>query len=357
MNHTSHRLRLFLQLAPSPNVLFRVVMLLAATVPASMTGSPAWAWTAVVVMWLITVMPDRDIHKSLGLSHGLWNRHRQILLSLLTALVLLLSVVFWAVGSAEPRPLFALAVIVGWLISLFWPVKPSAGLKPRVEAEDLASDNARTPRFSMAPIVQIIRLPQISAWVTSSALFALIIGLILILNWLINFSEDIVSIVVIVTFAMTAALLLGAVSQSLRNWVAIGGTRTAWAKETALIGLLVPMLAVLGLGLVSLVLGAELFGESLLWVMALSLMLPILVTLLELTDFRATWRVTVPLVFCILGSSLLWLIGDLGAGLFLVCAIVLYLIYGASLPAVARRWTPFGGGLTAWLGMGTARTN
>lgn len=355
MNHTSNRLRLLIQVVPNLALLARVVMLLAATVPASMTGSPAWA--GAVVIWLILAMPDRDIYKSLGLSHGLWNRHRQILLTLLTALVLLLSVVLWATTSAEPRPLFALVVFGGWLISLFWPVKPSPGLKPRLEAEDLASDNARTPRFSMSPIVQIVRLPQISAWMTSSALLALIIGLVLILTWLINFSENIVVTVVMVTFAMTAVLLLGAVSQSLRNWVAIGGARTAWAKETALIGLLVPMLAVLGLGLVALVLDTELFGKSLLWVMALSLVLPILVTLLELTDFRATWWITVPLVAGALSSSLLWLTGNLDAGLFLVCAIALYLIYGATLPAIARRWTPFGGGLTAWLGMGTAKAN
>lgn len=246
-----------------------------------------------------------------------------------------------------------LAVLVYRLVWLPSPVKPLA--ERQAAGAAVRKDSAVGRLVAMTPVNQIIRVPLGAIFLTS---WFAISGVVIVIDVISGLSTDEYAGRIIAETMMAALFTMPAVmrtvGQSLRDWVCFGGTRKSWARETALVGLLVPATVAAAGGLYIGIAGVDRAGSTVTILLVSSLLAPVLAVLLELADRKGTWLapagyLLIAAIVLLFGSG--WDISRLEV---IGMAAAQYLVFALILPIVARKHVIFDPGVRGWFGLGTA---
>ncbi len=355
MNTVASEPHLFRQLALTPYTWFQVAFCLFATYYSMISdGWVYWVYPLFVFIFLVNVRVEWGNYRAVGMTLGHWRRHRRILVSAIAGFMLVEVAVLVSLGDLPVNPVFIVAMLggLGWV--LVSRAEPSRNMEEIVEgAGAVEKAGTERSRFPLTPVQQIIRGPQVIMWSLVWGMVGFLILVLAVLDWFFGAAPGWVSVVFAVVGLHALWWTTGSVGNSLREWVAFGGNRAVWARETAVLGLLSPLFA----GLIAVVTGAFSSTDAVLEVLPVFLgtafLVPILFTLVELTDLGRTWWVSLPYVGVSAGLIALWLTHSVGEWGFLAGCAVLYLIHALTLPMVTRNYTVFTGGVSAWLGLRT----
>lgn len=345
MNHVADNARLFRLLTLTDvtvvSRLVALVILSFAAASADGFGLAGMGWSAAVTALLAPLAPTWERYRAIGLDTRYWRHHHRLLVSATVIVLLLLAVVMWSLTPIHIQPVFLLGLVVGGGIAL---LRKDGAHQHRGQAMPERS------RFPLTPVVQMIREPQVTAW---AFLWGGAPVLVIVLGLLVQYARlesDLAGIFFTVVFVQGVFVIMGEFGRSFREWVGFGGHRAVWARETAVIGFISPVCAlVLGV-LAALVSGQLLTTEMVVVPVAGALLLAIVVVLAELASGR-TWWVPIAYVGAGVGVVVLWATGHLPVGMVLASGIVLYLLHALTLPAVARQAVPGSSGASAWLGL------
>lgn len=350
MNHVADNTRLFRQLTlADPQVLARLAALAAITFAAASSTGPGWAglgWAVAVMVLLASAAPTWERYQAIGLGSAYWRGHHRILVIGIALLLLVEAAVLWALTAFDINPWFPLALVVGAGVALL----RKGGASPQKVRSGAVPSLADRVRFPLTPVVQMIRVPQLTAW---AFLWGGAPVLIVILALLVRFARlesDLAGIFFTIVFVQGVFVISGEFGRSFREWVGFGGHRSVWARETAAMGVVNPVCALLFAGLAALVSSRPMTTEMVVIPVYGALLLAIVVVLAELADRRAWW---LPLVYVVVGNGIvaLWATSHLPLVMVLVAGVALYLVHALTLPAVARRSVPGSSGVSTWLGL------
>lgn len=299
--------------------------------PDSGTG---WAigYSLFMPLMLYLSQPDFSRYLTFGLSTRVWNGHRRINASL--ALVLIL------VSAPFAFPWWVLiAPVLAWIVCMMKQFEPS-----RMTARSLiagSDGDSSTGVFSASPASQIVLRPQVRAWLWT----VLGIALAALVTFLINKLWDIgIGFGGAIVTMIALPLVMDTVRSSLKDAVAFGLPRTAWAKTT-LLCTLIPVALAVAADLIFAVVMGNLAGFTIVLLATTSLLLS-----LAITD-RQTWRYTVVLAALIAALFLTWLINStIAVGWALAGMAIIYLAWMVVYPAMAKRTNVFSPGLMGWFG-------
>lgn len=359
MNTVVSEVRLFRHLALTPYVWFQIGFCLLATVMALETeGWARWGYPLFLAVFLLNIRVEWENYRAMGMTRLHWRRHRQILVSITGGIVLLEMLLIVTLTDLSLNVLLLVAVPAAWVLTMVRRAEPSRTLEEIIKSgkseagRDTAgkSDEKRS-RFPMTPVHQIIRGPQISMWLIVWGIAAFAVAVSGVLSWLFGMPSTWLSVIVPLLAVPATWLAMGQIGISLREWITLGGNRGAWARETAVLGLLSPLIAGVLVVIVGAVFNFSVIFDTLPLMLGVALLVPVLFTLLELTDLSCTWWVSLTYVGLGGGLVVLWATDSIGNWSFLIGSALLYLVHSLTLPVVARNYTVFGGGLGAWLGL------
>ena len=293
-----------------------------------------WAigYSLLMALQLYLVQPDFSRYLTFGLSTRVWNGHRRINATLAFLLIL--------VSAPFALPWWTLiAPTAAWIFCMAKQLEPS-----RMTARSLiagSDGDSSTGLFSASPASQIVLRPQVRAWLWT----VLGIALAALVTFLINKLWDIgIGFGGAIVTMIALPLVMDAVRSSLKDAVAFGLPRTAWAKTT-LLCTLIPVALAVAADLIFAVVTGNLAGFTVVLLATTSLLLS-----LAITD-RQTWRYTVVLAALIAALFLTWLINStIAVGWALVGMAIIYLEWMVVYPAMAKRTNVFSPGLMGWFG-------
>lgn len=358
MNAATNHLRLALPLLFG-GVWFQVATLLLLGFIVSVSvwdGDDTWMYA--IVFGLITVgtivgyRPEAARYRALNLSSGLYQRHFRMGLTLLlfviavffAVILLRTDYVRWWVIAGLVLVLYVVQVVTE--TNLSQPGKltdrvreGSAPASTDVRGEDLVVDDLER---------ELIVRPQRNFWVGTWAGITVASALWLFMVWLWGDSATESSAVpAVVSVAVMLAVVNGTFGDNFSQWVALGGSRTRWAKRTRWVMLInslagaVATAALVLLGVVETV-------DGVLGLLAAALLAPVLVVLLQLATKATAVYLLVSFAFAVAGIAAL-IAGHEAVlvGLAAACFVGFEIL----LPHIARAYSPFSGGVRVWLGM------
>lgn len=293
-----------------------------------------WAigYSLLMALQLYLVQPDFSRYLTFGLSTRVWNGHRRINASL--ALLLMLVSAPWAF------PWWVLiAPTAAWIFCMAKRVEPS-----RMTASSLivgSDGDSSTGWFSASPVSQIVVRPQVRAWMWMAIGIALAIAVNLVL---IKLWDTGVGIVGVIVTLIVLPLVADSIRSSLKDAVAFGLPRGVWAKVTLLCTAIPVVLSVLA-DLVSMMWTGNPAGFTIVCLATTSLLLTF-----AITD-KLTWLYTTALAGVIAALFIAWLINpSVAMGWALTGMAIIYGVWGAVYPRMAKKTNVFSPGLMGWFG-------
>lgn len=292
-------------------------------------------WNVLPVIFslslILSLTPDFKKYQLVGLGSKIWNEHRRCLVALcaLAAAIGALTVQLW-----WALPIYAVAA--AW--AMYRRPAPTrtgyttSGTQP-------SSGFGWFPRTLAG---QAIYRPQVKAW--GAACLAQAIGYVL--N---RYKEEVPLLgflgifIWALSFAMFAAAL-HSLRVSLREYTVLGGSRTVWARHTAVLGL-VPVLVA---STFSAILAND--GEFVADIVLLSATCAPVVVSLEFLG-KKNWHLFALYLVLIAGMALLHTLVPVSAGAQLLLAVAFYAVWALTLPSYIRRANAHHGGMSAWMGI------
>lgn len=292
-------------------------------------------WNGLPVIFslslILSLTPDFKKYQLVGLGSKIWNEHRRILVALcaLAAAIGALTVQLW-----WALPIYAVAAA--------WAMYRRATPK-RVGYTTTGSQPSNG--FGWFPRTlagQAIYRPQVKAW--GAACLAPAIGLALY-----RYEDQIpvLGFLGSLCWALTAVALAAALHSlrvSLRGYTVLGGSRTVWARHTAVLGL-IPVVVALTF---SAVLGKD--GELVAAVALPSATCAPVVASLEFLG-KKNWHLFAFYAVLIAGMALLCTQVAVPAVVQLFLAVAFYAAWALTFPAYIRRANAHRGGMSAWMGI------
>ncbi|GAB2516085.1 hypothetical protein CATRI_12710 [Corynebacterium atrinae] len=338
MNSVAHRWRMarYLLLTPQ-NIINFLIFAPAVTFNAATVGG--W-WGLLLIVIYPVLRPTWEPYEALGLNKATWRRHRRLAVTAVAPLLLLEVALL---SPADPRWVLPSSILALWLIAMVWPGQPTRSIERLLVSGDTPSESTKSA---------IIYRPQALTWLmTWGGGLALLLLLAALFYTRGSFLDGAMQVRLIVWLATIVGSLFGmsAIGRSLRDWQSMGGTRKDWASASAFAGLLSVGFSVLVAGVDHLLLFPGHLDESLSFVV-LGFLAPLFALTLELTD-RRTWPVALLLSTAAGGLALSLLFGLISGWVGVAAAATFYLAFSVWLPTMARRFTPFGGGMSDWLGL------
>ncbi|SMG18906.1 hypothetical protein SAMN06295981_1013 [Corynebacterium pollutisoli] len=290
MNQVVSQARLFRALALRPRLLTGFVPLFMFTTLATIVASGATFWAQIVLvalmMWVIR--PAWVDYQALSLGSVTWRRHRRWLGAIALTFALLVALLLRTLTPAgdDTALIYPVLVAVSLLIVVDSPVR---GIDKRQRAE------RGLGRFlPVDPVNQIIRAPQLTMWTTLwvAALVYLLIrwGLEAYMG---GDTDHVTGFIFLAVYLPIVLLTQRPLRSSLRQWVAIGGTRGRWARETWAVGGVNVVLGAVGAAVMLSRGGSARDGAMLFAVIVLFLVGSVI---LELVDVRTIGFHALPLV-------------------------------------------------------------
>ncbi|OFP63635.1 hypothetical protein HMPREF2978_09375 [Corynebacterium sp. HMSC074C01] len=300
-----------------------------------MDRGQGWAigYSLLMALQLYLVQPDFSRYLTFGLSTRVWNGHRRINASL--ALLLLLVSAPWAF------PWWVLiAPTAAWIFCMAKRVEPS-----RMTASSLivgSDGDSSTGWFSASPVSQIVLRPQARAWMWAAFGLAIATAISIVVSKLWDTGVGIVGVIVTL---IVLPLVTDSIRSSLKDAVAFGLPRGAWAKAT-LLCTAIPV----GLGAVTDVVTLMWTGSLAGFTIVPLAVVAVLVSF-AITD-KETWPYTAATAGAIAAVLLAWLLkSDIPVWWPLAGMGVLYLVWAAVLPRMAQKANVFTPGLMGWFGV------
>lgn len=353
MNRIVHELQLFRHLAlTGANLIYLVLGMAVAAMAALADGWHRWLFTFMVIVYLLTTSPDFRGYQVLNLSRRHWARHKQRLVTIFALAMLVTIGLVAAITAAGFDGVLVGCVLAVLAYRLIWLPKPAEPIGQRAQQPGAESSAGW---ISMSPVNQIIRVPQGRTWVGLWLSYLAVVLVIDIVTGIFSEPEPGRIIVVAVMIVLFTALhIMQTVGQSLRRWVQFGGNRTRWARETAMMGVIGPVMVVLAGGLYIWLAGTEHAAFTVGVLLVAALMVPVLSVLLELAGRNGTWWAVGGFATASALFLLLYALGDVsGLGVMALTAVQ-YLVFALILPAVARNHFVFGTGVRGWFGVKAA---
>ena len=338
MNQVVSQARLFRALALRPRLLIGFVPLFMFTTLATIVASGATFWAQIVLvalmMWVIR--PAWVDYQALSLGSVTWRRHRRWLGAIALTSTLLLALLLRTLTPAGDDTAYIYPVLVA--VSLLTVLdSPVGGVDKRQRAE------RGLGRFlPVDPVNQIIRAPQLTMWTT---LWVAALAYLLI-RWGLEAymggdTDHVSGFIFLAVYLPIVLLTQRPLRSSLRQWVAIGGTRRRWAHETWAVGGVNVVLGAVGAAVMLSRGGSAHDGAMLVAVIMLFLVGSVI---LELVDARTIGFLALPLVviLAVLAAH------GFGAPAVLVTAGALasYAVLGWSVHRAAARVAVFNHGVT-----------
>lgn len=338
MNQVVSQARLFRALVLRPRLLIGFVPLFMFTTLATIVASGATFWAQIVLvalmMWVIR--PAWVDYQALSLGSVTWRRHRRWLGAIALTSTLLVALLLRTLTPAgdDTALIYPVLVAVSLLIVVDSPVR---GIDKRQRAE------RGLGRFlPVDPVNQIIRAPQLTMWTTLwvAALAYLLIrwGLEAYLG---GDTDHVSGFIFLAVYLPIVLLTQRPLRSSLRQWVAIGGTRGRWVRETWAVGGVNVVLGAVAAGVMLSRGGSARDGAMLFAVIVLFLVGSVI---LELVDARTIGFLALPLVVIVA----VLVAHGFGAPAVLVTAGALasYAVLGWSVHRAAARVAVFNHGVT-----------
>ena len=345
MNQVVSQARLFRALALRPRLLIGFVPLFMFTTLATIVASGATFWAQIVLVALMmgVIRPAWVDYQALSLGSVTWRRHRRWLGAFALTFTLLVALLLRTLTPAGDDT----ALIYPALVAVSLPIvvdSPVRGIDKRQRAE------RGLGRFlPVDPVNQIIRAPQLTMWTT---LWVAALAYLLI-RWGLEAymggdTDHVSGFIFLAVYLPIVLLTQRPLRSSLRQWVAIGGTRRRWAHETWAVGGVNVVLGAVGAAVMLSRGGSAHDGAMLVAVIMLFLVGSVI---LELVDARTIGFLALPLVviLAVLAAH------GFGAPAVLVTAGALasYAVLGWSVHRAAARVAVFNHGVSGWLGLGS----
>ena len=345
MNQVVSQARLFRALALRPRLLIGFVPLFMFTTLATIVASGATFWAQIVLvalmMWVIR--PAWVDYQALSLGSVTWRRHRRWLGAIALTSTLLVALLLRTLTPAgdDTALIYPVLVAVSLLIVVDSPVR---GIDKRQRAE------RGLGRFlPVDPVNQIIRAPQLTMWTT---LWVAALAYLLI-RWGLEAymggdTDHVSGFIFLAVYLPLVLLTQRPLRSSLRQWVAIGGTRGRWVRETWAVGGVNVVLGAVAAGVMLSRGGSARDGAMLFAVIMLFLVGSVI---LELVDARTIGFLALPLAVIVA----VLVAHGFGAPAVLVTAGALasYAVLGWSVHRAAARVAVFNHGVSGWLGLGS----
>lgn len=326
-------MKLYRHMALSWNSLFFALWIVVLPV-IGMGSGRGWAigYSLFMVLTVYLSQPDFSRYLTFGLSSRIWNGHRRINATL-TLLLILVSAPFafpwWTL----------IAPGLMWAVCMVKRFEPS-----RLTTSSLivgSDGDSSTGRFSASPVSQIVLRPQVRAWMWTAIGFALAIAVNLVL---IKLWDTGVGIVGVIVTLIVLPLVADSIRSSLKDAVAFGLPRGVWAKVTLLCTAIPVVLSVLA-DLVSIMWTGNPAGFTIVCLATTSLLLTF-----AITD-KLTWLYTTALAGVIAALFIAWLINpSVAMGWTLTGMAIIYGVWVAVYPRMAKKTNVFSPGLMGWFG-------
>lgn len=290
MNQVVSQARLFRALALRPRLLIGFVPLFMFTTLATIVASGATFWAQIVLVALMmgVIRPAWVDYQALSLGSVTWRRHRRWLGAIALTSTLLVALLLRTLTPAgdDTALIYPVLVAVSLLIVVDSPVR---GIDKRQRAE------RGLGRFlPVDPVNQIIRAPQLTMWTT---LWVAALAYLLIRWGLETYmggdTDHVSGFIFLAVYLPIVLLTQRPLRSSLRQWVAIGGTRRRWARETWTVGGVNVVLGAVGAAVMLSRGGSARDGAMLFAVIVLFLVGSVI---LELVDARTIGFLALPLV-------------------------------------------------------------
>lgn len=326
-------MKLYRHMALSWNSFFYAVWIVILPV-LGMGRGQGWAigYSLFMVLMVYLSQPDFTRYLTFGLSTRVWNGHRRINASL-TLLLILVSAPFafpwWTL----------IAPTAAWIFCMAKRVEPS-----RMTASSLivgSDGDSSTGWFSASPVSQIVLRPQVRAWMWAAigVAIATAITIVVIKLW-----DAGVGIVGVIVTLIVLPLVADSIRSSLKDAVAFGLPRGAWAKATVLCTA-IPVLLSLVADLVAMMRTGNPAGFTIVCLATTSLLLTF-----AITD-ELTWLYTTALAGAIAVLFIAWLINpSVAMGWALTGMAIIYVVWVAVYPRMAKKTNVFSPGLMGWFG-------
>ena len=200
--------------------------------------------------------------------------------------------------------------------------------------------------FPMTPLGQVVWRPQVYGWLIVWALYLIGIGVLWVLSLWWN-AWDALSVLFAITSAQGIVLVGSSTTNSLRNFLALGGSRRTWAVHTMLIGLINVVLTTI-LCVIAAWFGAD--DGLLVFLMVVGFLVPALNALFSVATMRTVWA---PIVFVavLFGAVYLRTQGHIDDYELLGVAIGLYVVTAISMHFLVRVANPWNDNLESFFGL------
>lgn len=333
--------RLMWELVEKPKWVLRLFLFVMASVAVS-SGSNMYYFLFAVIGLLTLTGPEGDAFWLLGLSKRDYNFQRRVEIGIGVVLFVILAVLV----AKLPWPfVVGYLVIAGVVIALTLDIPQRQSLR-RAGLVSQSSGSTEDGRFPPTIEGQLLIRPQVRAWGFITILSALT-GLF---YWAVhaiwgNQWADTFSIAAVIGSVMLFITFEDTLSTSLREYVALGGTRESWAHHTIVINAVIPGLPIV-VGLV--VPGWGIVGS----LGAVYLLLILALVSLGLTT-SPSWRVTIPVAVGAMALEVYVIVGVVQEAYLVpqITAIAGYIVGGLLLPTMAKKARLESGGLAKLFGM------
>ncbi len=293
-----------------------------------------WAigYSLLMALQLYLVQPDFSRYLTFGLSTRIWNGHRRINASLAFLLVL--------VSAPFGFPWWVLiAPALMWAVCMLKRAEPS-----RLTTSSLiagSDGDSSTGWFSASPVSQIVLRPQVRAWMWAAFGIAIATAINIVVSKLWDTGVGIVGVIVTL---IVLPLVTDSIRSSLKDAVAFGLPRGSWAKATVLCTAIPVVLAVVA-DLVAIMSIGQPVGFTIVCLATAALLLSF-----AITD-KQTWFYTVGLAVIIAALLIGWLANpSIPMGWVAVSIAIIYLVWAATYPRMAKKRNVFSPGLMGWFG-------
>lgn len=300
----------------------------------AMDRGQGWAigYSLLMALQLYLVQPDFSRYLTFGLSTRVWNGHRRINASLAFLLVL--------VSAPWGFPWWVLiAPTAVWVLCMVRRFEPS-----RMTANSLivgSDGDSSTGWFSPSPVSQIVVRPQARAWMWAAIGVAIATAINIVVSKLWDTGVGIVGAIVTL---IVLPLVADTVRSSMKDAVTFGVPRAAWSKAT-LLCTAIPV----GLGAVTDVVTLMWTGNLAGFTIVPLAVAAVLVSF-AITD-KETWPYTAVTAGAIAAVLLAWLLNsEISVWWTLTGMAIIYVVWVAAYPRMAKKTNVFSPGLMGWFG-------
>ncbi|HCT9180658.1 TPA: hypothetical protein OUB66_001511 [Corynebacterium aurimucosum] len=293
-----------------------------------------WAigYSLLMVLMVYLSQPDFTRYLTFGLSTRVWNGHRRINATL-TLLLILVSAPFafpwWTL----------IAPALMWVVCMTKRFEPS-----RMTASSLivgSDGDSSTGWFSASPVSQIVLRPQARAWMWAAIGVAIATAINIVVSKLWDTGVGIVGAIVTL---IVLPLVADTVRSSMKDAVTFGVPRAAWSKAT-LLCTAIPV----GLGAVTDVVTLMWTGNLAGFTIVPLAVAAVLVSF-AITD-KETWPYTTVTAGAIAAVLLAWLLNsEISVWWALTGMAIIYVVWVAVYPRMAKKTNVFSPGLMGWFG-------